>query len=368
MAGDLLLFTDWRGDPDRADCARQGRRYRRRSARRPRRGVRGRGADLALAPGPACLSARHENRHLGEEIEAAGGQCLLRHAGAARRLAPHEDGRAAAPPTDPALRRGLRRRASICATAAATTSAHAGDPQAQPMADGLRRAPAVARRAGDDPRAGCRRRRDGVPRALGGSGAADPQSAAPAARSARQGSAPGRPLPPQLPDPPPRGPHAVQVLRTYPYRRRGYEFAPEGERSIARGYQQGPRRAPARSIYLEDQYLWSAEVVAALAERRCARNPGLHLIAVIPRFPDQDGRLSTAAESHRPRRRRRRCFGGQAVTGSPLRAERRGYARLRPRPRSALSTHPGPRRFRQLQPPVLDARLRAVLRGPGPAR
>src|SRR5205823_3379240 len=27
-----------------------------------------------------------------------------------------------------------------------------------------------------------------------------------------------RPLPPQLPDPPPTGPHTVQLLRTYPHR------------------------------------------------------------------------------------------------------------------------------------------------------
>jgi phosphatidylserine/phosphatidylglycerophosphate/cardiolipin synthase-like enzyme len=35
-------------------------------------------------------------------------------------------------------------------------------------------------------------------------------------------------------DPPRVGPHAVQVLRTYPVRRKAYPFAPEGERSIAR--------------------------------------------------------------------------------------------------------------------------------------
>ena len=37
----------------------------------------------------------------------------------------------------------------------------------------------------------------------------------------------------QLPDPAPRGSHTVQLLRTYPNRRRGYVFAPDGERSIA---------------------------------------------------------------------------------------------------------------------------------------
>jgi phosphatidylserine/phosphatidylglycerophosphate/cardiolipin synthase-like enzyme len=44
-------------------------------------------------------------------------------------------------------------------------------------------------------------------------------------------------------------------------------------------------------IYLEDQYLWSRQVAAPFAAALAA-NPGLHLIAVIPRYPDQDGRLS----------------------------------------------------------------------------
>jgi hypothetical protein len=98
------------------------------------------------------------------------------------------------------------------------------------------------------------------------------------------------PLPPQLPDPAPRGLHTVQLLRTYPKRRRGYVFAPDGERSIARSYLKVLRRARSL-IYIEDQYLWSTQVARPFAEALAA-NPGLHLIAVIPRFPDQDGRLA----------------------------------------------------------------------------
>ncbi len=75
-----------------------------------------------------------------------------------------------------------------------------------------------------------------------------------------------------------------------PYRRSGYYFAPDGERSIARAYRKVRPRARSL-IYLEDQYLWSAVVVAALA-RALRGSPDLRLIAVIPRFPDQDGRLS----------------------------------------------------------------------------
>ena len=44
-------------------------------------------------------------------------------------------------------------------------------------------------------------------------------------------------------------------------------------------------------IYLEDQYLWATDVVRCFADA-LRRNPRLHLIAVIPRYPDQDGRLA----------------------------------------------------------------------------
>jgi len=99
-----------------------------------------------------------------------------------------------------------------------------------------------------------------------------------------------KPLPPQTPDPQPRGPAAIQLLRTYPYRRRGYCFAPDGERSIALGLGKAIARAR-HLIYLEDQYLWSEPVAAVLA-RALRDNPGLLLIAVIPMVPDQDGRVS----------------------------------------------------------------------------
>jgi phosphatidylserine/phosphatidylglycerophosphate/cardiolipin synthase-like enzyme len=96
----------------------------------------------------------------------------------------------------------------------------------------------------------------------------------------------GRPLPAQLPDPAAAGPHAVQLLRTYPTGV-GYRFAPQGERSIAHGYAKVLHRAR-RLVYVEDQYLWSAEVARAFAEALRVQ-PGLHLIAVVPHHPDQDG-------------------------------------------------------------------------------
>jgi phosphatidylserine/phosphatidylglycerophosphate/cardiolipin synthase-like enzyme len=98
------------------------------------------------------------------------------------------------------------------------------------------------------------------------------------------------PLPPRWPAPGPTGSHAVQLLRTYGRRVGGYPFAPHGERSVARGYIKALARAK-RLIYIEDQYLWSADVGAQIAAA-LSRNPNLHVIAVLPHHADQDGRLS----------------------------------------------------------------------------
>ena len=89
------------------------------------------------------------------------------------------------------------------------------------------------------------------------------------------------------------GPHAVQVLRTYPRKRPAYPFAPEGERSIARAYEKVFARAR-RLIYIEDQYLWSCDAMFALADA-LRREPDLLLVLVIPRFPDPDGAIAGSA-------------------------------------------------------------------------
>ena len=107
-------------------------------------------------------------------------------------------------------------------------------------------------------------------------------------RTYHAGAMTGGDLPKALPDPPVAGPHAVQVLRTYPARWRRYPFAPLGERSIAAAYEKVLRRAH-RLIYIEDQYLW-APGIARLLGRALAADPGLHLVAVVPRWADKDGR------------------------------------------------------------------------------
>jgi phosphatidylserine/phosphatidylglycerophosphate/cardiolipin synthase-like enzyme len=96
--------------------------------------------------------------------------------------------------------------------------------------------------------------------------------------------------PEQLPerwDPPPEaGRHQVQILRTYPRKRPAYPFAPEGERSIAHAYTRAFAKAR-RHVYIEDQYFWSDLVATTLADA-LRREPGLTVIAVVPRFPEAD--------------------------------------------------------------------------------
>ena len=102
------------------------------------------------------------------------------------------------------------------------------------------------------------------------------------------------PLPDQAPPPPsPDGAtHTVQLLRTYPNLRRGrdYPFARGGERSVARGYSKAIEKAR-HLVYIEDQYLWGQQVGDVFTEA-LRRHPGLHVIAVVPLFTDQEGFLA----------------------------------------------------------------------------
>ena len=360
-AGDLLLFTDWRGDPDEL-LAPAGPAIADLFCAAARRGVLVRGL-LWRSHLDRLQFSQQENRQLGEEVEAAGGECLLDmrvRPGGSHHMKMVVLRHAGRPADDVAFVGGIdlchSRRDDAC---------HAGDPQHQPMAPVYGERPpwhdvqamiqgpavgdveAVFRERWEDPapptRNPLRRLRDVL------AGVDD-----------------ARRLPPQLPDPPPRGTHAVQLLRTYPYRRRGYAFAPEGERSVARGYLKVLPRARSL-IYLEDQYLWSTAVVAALA-RALRDQPGLRLIAVIPRFPDHRWQAVRAAEPGRPHRRARDAPAGRRGPGSRLLPrERRGHARLRPRQGVRRRRHLGHGRIGQLQPPLVDPRLRAQLRGPRPA-
>ncbi|NUR88671.1 MAG: phospholipase, partial [Nonomuraea sp.] len=287
-ADDLLLLADWRGDPDER-LEDGGPRI---------------GAALAAAAGRGTLVraliwrshldflrfSSAENRHLGTDLEAAGGQALLdtrvRRGGSHHQkfvvLRHHAD-----PGADAAFLGGI----DLCHSRR-DDATHAGDPQSAPMpgvygerppwhdAQVLIRGPAVAevervfRERWADPAPPTRqpfhRLRD---------------------RLGHLDDAPELPEPP--PAPPEAGTHAVQLLRTYPHLRWAYPFAPRGERSVARGYRKVLGRARSL-VYLEDQYLWSTDVIEPFAEA-LEREPGLRMIIVVPRFPDQDGWLAGPA-------------------------------------------------------------------------
>ncbi len=285
-SGDLLIFTDWRGDPDErldgpdtevADVF----------CRAAARGVLVKGLVWRSHWDRLQFSAE-ENRHLGERINRAGGECIrdmrVRPGGSHHQkfVVLRHRGR---PELDVAFAGGI----DLCHSRR-DTEEHYGDPQRQPMAAayGPRppwhdvqlqiRGPAVGdleacfRERWDDPTPVIRNPLYRI------------------ADSLRHDDDSPDPLPPQFPDPEQVGDHTVQILRTYPWRRRGFPFAPQGERSVARAYRKVISRARSL-VYVEDQYFWAAEVVRCFADT-LGSNPELRLIVVIPHHPDQDGRLA----------------------------------------------------------------------------
>jgi phosphatidylserine/phosphatidylglycerophosphate/cardiolipin synthase-like enzyme len=286
-AGDQLFFTDWRGDPDeqlRAGGPTVGRLF----ADAARRGVCVRGL-VWRSHWDGLSFSKEENAALDEEVEDGGGVVVLDQR--VRRMGSHHQkfvvlrhvGR---PESDVAFAGGI----DLCHSRR-DDAEHRGDPQPQSMsaAYGPRppwhdvqvqlRGPTVGvldtvfRQRWEDPNG--------------------PDTDHPLAwlhdRFSRSRMNP-TPLPDQPPPPEPCGPHVVQTLRTYPAIRPPYDFAPQGERSVARGYSKAIRRAR-RLIYLEDQYLWSKEV-ADLFATALEEHPGLHLVVVVPRVPDQEGAVS----------------------------------------------------------------------------
>jgi len=288
-SGDHLFFTDWRGDPDER-LAGPGTEVAAVLAAAAARGVVVRGL-LWRSHLDRFRYHEHENRELGEQIQAAGGECLLdmrvRPGGSHhQKLAIlRHPGR---PERDVAYLGGI----DLC-HGRKDDHTHAGDDQPCPLgaAYGPRPAwhdvqvavhgPAVRdleitfRERWEDPapltRNPYRRWRDRTLRPTG-----------------------PLPCPAPLPAPPPAGTDAVQVLRTFPFRRPGYRFAPDGERSIARAHLKALTRAR-HLIYLEDQYIWSPHVVQAFADALAARR-WLRLIAVLPHHPDRDSALYNAPQ------------------------------------------------------------------------
>ena len=283
-AGDRIFFTDWRGDADEL-MAEGGPTVGELLESAARRGVEIRA--LLWRSHPGRLNSE-ENTHLGKVVNECGGEALLDER--VRRGGSHHQKlvvvrRQGRPEEDVAFVGGI----DLC-HGRRDDAGHAGDPQAPPLDERYGptppwhdamaeiRGPAVAdvldtfAERWDDPTPLDHRNPF---RAL-------------VHRLVRQPRHP-QPLPERWDPPPEVGPHEVQILRTYPAKKPAYPFAPQGERSIARAYSHAFVRAR-RLIYVEDQYFWSDDVVAALVDA-LAREPELVVIAVVPRYPEEDSRI-----------------------------------------------------------------------------
>jgi len=285
--GDYAFFTDWRGDPDER-LRDDGPTIAELFCQAAERGVVVKGL-MWRSHLDRFSYSEEENQHLGEAIEAAGGEVLLDQR--VRFGGSHHQKlvvlrRPGAPERDVAFAGGI----DLCHSRR-DDAEHRGDPQAMQMARQYGQRPPWhdVQLQIHGPAVGSLdttfRERWTDPASL--------DMLSPVAWIAdklRHADLSAGELPLQPPDPPTCGTHAVQVLRTYPDAHFEYAFAPHGERSVARGYTKAVQRAK-RLIYLEDQYLWSKQVAHLFANALRA-NPDLHLIAVVPRHPDVDGRLA----------------------------------------------------------------------------
>jgi phosphatidylserine/phosphatidylglycerophosphate/cardiolipin synthase-like enzyme len=286
-AGDKVYFTDWRGDPDQLLSDDPDAEIATVLAAAARRGVIVKGLLWRSHLDRLGFSAK-ENRHLGELCNAAGAEVLLDQR--VRLGGSHHQKlvvirHSTRPERDVAFVGGI----DLCHSRRDDAD-HRGDRQRQAMAPVYGDRPpwhdvqlAVQGPAVGDLEFCFRERWDDT----------GPLSRDPLGimhdllrHTHRKASA----LPPMRPDPAPSGTHTVQVLRTYANRRGGYPFAPQGERSVARGFRKAIRRAR-RLIYIEDQFLWSTEVARIFAEALTAC-PSLHLIAMLPRYFDQASALT----------------------------------------------------------------------------
>jgi phosphatidylserine/phosphatidylglycerophosphate/cardiolipin synthase-like enzyme len=287
VAGDRIFFTDWRGDAGElltddgptvgdllADAARRGVEVR---------------ALLWRSHSDKVRFNAQENRHLGEVINEAGGEALFDER--VRRGGSHHQKllvvlRQGRPDQDVAFVGGI----DLC-HGRRDDAEHLGDPQAAPLDERYGptppwhdatleiRGPGV----GQVLEVFSERWNDPTPldhrnpyRAL-------------LHKAARMPRHP-EPLPEPWDLPPECGPHQVQILRTYPAKRPAFPFAPRGERTIAQAYERAFAQAR-RLIYIEDQYFWSELVTSTLADA-LRREPSLQVIAVVPRFPEEDSATS----------------------------------------------------------------------------
>jgi phosphatidylserine/phosphatidylglycerophosphate/cardiolipin synthase-like enzyme len=285
--GDRLYFTDWRGDPDQLLSEDPDSEVGAVLAAAARRGVIVKGLLWRSHLDMLGFSAK-ENRQLGEQLNSAGAEVLLDQR--VRLGGSHHQKlvvirHAAGSERDVAFAGGI----DLCHSRRDDADHH-GDRQHQSMAPVYGERPPWhdAQLAVQGPAVGdlefCFRERwaDRSPLSRDPLGILHDLMR----HTDRKASI----LPPVPADPGPRGTHAVQVLRTYARRPGGYPFAPDGERSVARGFRKAIQRAR-RLIYIEDQFVWSTEVANVFVGALTA-SPSLHLIVLLPRYFDQASTLT----------------------------------------------------------------------------
>ena len=287
-AGDLVFFTDWQGDADERLTGEPGSEVAEVLCRADERGVDVRGLVWRSHWEKLGFTAG-ENRLLGRTLQRRGAEALLdmrvRTGGSHHQkfvVIRHRDD----PARDIAYVGGI----DLCHSRRDDTDHH-GDPQAMRLAAEYGATPpwhdiqvAIQGPAVFDVETVFRERWEDP----------TPLSRNPVFvtrdRLLRMDMSPD-PLPEQAPPPPPvdGGTHVVQLLRTYPNLRwgRDYPFARGGERSVARGYSKALLKAR-RLVYVEDQYLWGHHVGDVFTDA-LRREPGLHVIAVVPLQPDLEG-------------------------------------------------------------------------------
>jgi phosphatidylserine/phosphatidylglycerophosphate/cardiolipin synthase-like enzyme len=97
----------------------------------------------------------------------------------------------------------------------------------------------------------------------------------------------------ESPEPEPAGPHTAQLVRTVP--EHVYGTLPRGDFRLLEAYLAALRSARTL-IYLENQFLWSPEVVAVLRDKlRRPPTPGFRLVVLLPARPN-DGADDTRGQ------------------------------------------------------------------------
>jgi len=286
-AGDLVWFTDWRGDADEL-LLPEGPTVAELFASAAGRGVDVRALIWRSHSDKTSFSAQ-ENQRLGRAVNDAGGVALLdqrvRRGGSHHQklvVVRHRD----RPEDDVAFVGGI----DLCHSRR-DDAQHGGDRQRQPMDERYGATPPWHDAMAEIRGPGVRDVQDSFAQRWDDRTPLDHRNPYRAALQ-RRADMPRRadPVPALSPPPPAAGPHVVQILRTYAAKRPPFPFAPHGERTIARAYERAFSCAR-RLIYVEDQYLWS-DVVASTLAGALRREPRLQVIAVVPPFPDDDGRFT----------------------------------------------------------------------------